>query len=91
MTLNTPIVEYSDTNSVTISVSVDQSDIANVSVGMEATVNISDAGRYDGTVTAISPVSQSDSRSSVYYTVTVTLTGDLSEISSNLTATVMIG
>lgn len=91
LTVNMPIIEYSDTETVTVSVSVDQSDIANVSVGAAAIVNISNLGRYDGTVTSISPVSQSDSRSSVYYTVTVTLSGDLSEISSNLTATVMIG
>ena len=87
--VNMPYLVYSDSSNVTVSVSVDQSYIAQISVNDSATVMISELGTYEGTVTSINPVSQSDSRSSVYYSVEVTLKGDVSAVTSNLTATVM--
>ena len=44
-----------------------------------------------GTVTSINPVSASSSRSSVTYSVVVELTGDVSELSQNLSASVYFG
>lgn len=87
------IMAYSNQEEVTISVSVPQDSIASLTVGEEVAVMISDteSGVYDGKVTMINPVASSDSRTSVYYTVEVTLTGDLSGLSSNLTATVLFG
>ena len=87
--VNMPYLVYSDSSNVTVTVSVDQSYIARVSVRDKATVMISELGTYGGTVTSINPVSESDSRSSVYYSVVVTLEGDVSDVTSNLTATVM--
>ena len=84
-----PYLVYSDTNNVTVTVSVEQSYIAQLTVGDAATVMISDLGTYDGVITSINPVSQSNSRSSIYYSVIVTLSGDVSGVTSNLTATVM--
>ena len=84
-----PYLVYSDSSNVTVSVSVDQSYISQISVGDRATVIISELGTYEGTVTSINPVSQSDSRTSVYYSVVVTLEGDVSAVTSNLTASVM--
>lgn len=84
-----PYLVYSDSSNVTVNVSVDQSYIAQIAVKDKATVMISELGTFEGTVTSINPVSQSDSRSSVYYSVEVTLTGDVSAVTSNLTATVM--
>ena len=84
-----PYLVYSDSSNVTVTVSVDQSYIAQISVGDRATVMIRELGTYEGTVTSINPVSQSDSRTSVYYSVVVTLEGDVSAVTSNLTASVM--
>lgn len=89
--VNMPYLVYSDSSSVTVTVSVEQTYIAELEVGEDATVMISGLGTYDGTITSINPVSQSDSRSSIYYSVIVTLNGDVSEVTSNLTATVMFG
>lgn len=84
-----PYLVYSDSSNVTVTVSVEQSYIAELSVGDKASVVISGLGTYEGVITSINPVSQSDSRSSIYYSVIVTLSGDVSDVTSNLTATVM--
>ena len=47
-----------------------------------------EAGTFDGIVTEINPVSNSFGRSSVTYTVTVPLSGDVSTLSANITARV---
>ena len=54
-------------------------------------VIISDYGNYNGVIESINPVSSSDSRTSVTYTVDVALDGDVSDLSANLTATVIFG
>lgn len=88
---NMPYLVYTDSSNVTVTVSVDQAYIAQLSVGDSATVVVSEAGTYQGEITSINPVSQSTSRSSIYYSVELTLSGDLSGVTSNLTATVMFG
>lgn len=88
---DTMVTAYSNPETVTIAASVDQSDIANISIGEDAYVVIEEYGNYDGTVTTINPVTQADSRTSVTYQVTVTLTGDISNLDSNLTAYVYFG
>lgn len=89
--LERPLVAYIDTQSVTISVGVEQADISKIEVGSQATASIDELGTYEGIVISINPISSSDSRSSVSYEVIVTLTGDLTGLESNLTATVIIG
>lgn len=85
------ILAYSNPETVTVAASVDQSDIAKVNVGDSAYVVINEYGNYNGTVISINPVSSSNSKSSVTYTVTVELEGDMSSLESNLTAYVYIG
>jgi hypothetical protein len=82
---------YSNPEKISVSVSVSQDYIAQLYVGESATVIIDEYGQYTGTIQTINPVSSSDSRTSVSYTVTVTLEGDVSDLSANLTATVMFG
>ncbi len=89
--LTMPYLVYSDSSNVSVTVSVDQSYIAELTVGDKASVIINELGTYEGRITSINPVSESGSRSSVYYSVFVTLSGDVSEVTSNLTATVMFG
>lgn len=73
---------------LTVTVSVDQADIAKLKVGDRAMVMSEEAGTYQGVVTSINPVSSSDSRSSVTYSVVVTLTGNTGQLSSNETVSV---
>ncbi|TCL60952.1 HlyD family secretion protein [Kineothrix alysoides] len=85
------LLAYSDPETVTVAASVDQADIAPVNVGDSAYVVISEYGSYEGTVISINPVSSSDSKSAVTYTVTVELSGDMSNLESNLTSYVYLG
>lgn len=82
---------YSNPAEVTVSVSVSQDDIAKLAVGDTATVMISEAGNYTGTITTINPVAASDSRTAVTYTVQLSIEGDVSAIEANQTANVIFG
>ena len=88
---DTLVIAYSNPETVTITAQVDQSDIARISIGEEAYVMVSGYGNYEGSVTMLDPVTQADSRTSVTYQVTVTLSGDISDLTSNLTAYVYFG
>ncbi len=85
------LMAYSDPETVTVSASVSQSDIAAVAVGDSAYVMVNGYGNYEGTVLSINPITQSQSKSSVTYQVTVDLEGDISGLESNLTAYVYFG
>ena len=88
---DTLAIAYSNPETVTITAQVDQSDIAKISIGEEAYIMVSGYGNYEGSVTMLNPVTQADSRTSVTYQVTVTLSGDVSNLTSNLTAYVYFG
>ena len=88
---DTLVIAYSNPETVTITAQVDQSDIAGISIGEEAYVMVSGYGNYEGNVTMLNPVTQADSRTSVTYQVTVTLSEDVSDLTSNLTAYVYFG
>lgn len=85
------IFAYSNDDELSVSVSVSQEDIAKLTVGEAAQIMFEEQGNYEGVVETINPVSSSDSRTSVTYTVTVAIDGDVSALSSNLTATVIFG
>lgn len=85
------VVAYSNPETVSVSASVDQSDIAKIAIGDSVYVAVSEYGNYQGRVTVINPVTQAQSRSLVTYQVTVTLEGDVSTLDSNLTAYVYFG
>ncbi len=85
------IFAYSNPKQLSVSVSVSQNDIAKLSVGEKATVLIEEHGSYSGIIETINPVSASNSRTSVTYTVTVNLQGDVSGLEANLTANVIFG
>ena len=85
------IFMYSNPNKLTISVSVDQADIAKLTVGDECYA-LSDSVGAKGVITEINPVSSSDSVTSVYYSVTVTVTSEedsTSTLSQNDSVTVL--
>ena len=80
-----------------MTVSVDQADIAKLTVVDSAYVQSSGNGGYTGVITAIDPVSSSDSRTSVTYSVTVKITTEdeenenSSSRSANESVTVIFG
>ncbi len=86
------ILSYSDTSEMTVTVSVDQTDIAKLNVGDGAyLVSASDGGAYEGVITSIDPVTSSTSRTNITYNVTVEVTGDTEGLTSNETVTVVFG
>ena len=88
LTDDTMVMAYSNPDTVTVTVAIDQSDIASLTIGDQATVAIEGFDDFTGKITQIEPTSSSSSRSSVTYNVTVTLDGDVSGLDVNLTALV---
>ena len=91
LTEETVVVAFSNPDTVSVSVQVDEADIASISIGEEAVAVVSGYGTCTGTVKEINPISQSDSRSSVTYSVTVELEKGDGNLESNLSASVYFG
>lgn len=85
------VVAYSNKEEVTVTVSVNQTEIASINVGDSAVATVSNYGTYQGIVKKINPVSTSSSKTSVTYDVTILLEGDVSALSANQTTTVVFG
>ena len=85
------LMAYSDADTIQVTASVDQADIAKIEVGETAAIVMEDYDTYTGVVTQINPVSASESRASVSYSVVLELEGDISELSANITANVYFG
>lgn len=86
---DTPVVSYYDTDTVSIILEVDQEDIASLSVGDTAEVTLTGAGQLEGMITekSIEPESGT-SRTSVKYTVTVSIDNTDGRLSDGMSATV---
>lgn len=84
---------YTMTNpeQMTVTVSVDQDNIAAVSVGDEVMVVSTENGMFGGVVESVNPISTSSSQSSVTYSVQVLMTGNYQALSNNETVTVYFG
>lgn len=91
LTSDRVIYMYSDTQEMSVTVSVSQADIAKLAVGDEAYIMDTGGNGYSGVITAINPVTASDSRTNVTYNVTVSLAGDTSALTSNQSVTVIFG
>ena len=93
LTSDVVVFVYSNPKELTVTVSVDQSDIAKLTVGDSAYVQSSAGSGYTGVITAIDPVSSSDSRTSVTYSVTVQINVEDEEdsLSANESVTVVFG
>lgn len=93
LTSDAVVFVYSNPKELTVTVSVDQSDIAKLTVGDSAYVQSSAGSGYTGVITAIDPVSSSDSCTSVTYSVTVQVNVEDEEdsLSANESVTVVFG
>ncbi|MBQ7924697.1 MAG: HlyD family efflux transporter periplasmic adaptor subunit [Lachnospiraceae bacterium] len=87
LTSGATVFTYSNPEEMTVTVSVDQSLIADITVGDKAYVN----GTYEGVVSEINPISEAESYTDVTYDVIVTLSGDLGDLTSNETVMVTFG
>ena len=85
------IFMYSNPDEMTVTVSVGQSDIAKIALEDCVYIQSTEYGGFDGVVTEIHPVSNSDSRTNVTYSVVVTFQGEDFEIPANKSVTVMFG
>ena len=93
LTSDAVVFVYSNPKELTVTVSVDQSDITKLTVGDSAYVQSSAGSGYTGVITAIDPVSSSSSRTSVTYSVTVQINVEDEEdsVSANESVTVVFG
>lgn len=97
LTSDAVVFVYSNPRELTVTVSVDQADIAKLTVSDSAYVQSSANGGFTGEITAIDPVSFSDSRTSVTYSVTVKIMTEdeenenSSSLSANESVTVIFG
>lgn len=85
------IFMYSNPAEMTVTVSVDQADISKIALGDSVYIQSSEQGSFEGIVTAIDPVSNSGSRTSVTYNVTVQFMGDSTSLGANGSVTVIFG
>lgn len=91
MSSGSTIFMYNNPNEMIVTVSVDQKDIAAIEVGGEAYIEAGEYGSFRGSVTQVNPVSSSDSRTNVTYSVTVALTDEAGELPTNETVAVIFG
>ena len=91
LTADSPVIAYMDTETASVTASVSQDYISEVAIGMSASAIFESAGTYSGTVVSVNPQTQSSSRSSVSYSVTISLEGDVSGLGQNLSCTVYLG
>ena len=89
------IFMYSNPEEMTVTVSVDQAYISRVALDDAVYIQSSEFGGFEGSVIEINPVSNSDSRTNVTYTVTVKFRGETegnsSGIGANESVTVVFG
>ena len=84
------ILTYGDLTAMTVTVSVDQSDVAKIKPGDAALVASQKGAMLDGVVKSVNPVSNSESRNNVTYGVTVEVNG-VGALGSNESVTVVFG
>lgn len=85
---NSVVFMYSNPEKMDITVSVEQEDIGKLSVGDSAYVQSDEAGIFEGIVAEINPITGSDSRTNITYSVTVSLTTESEGLSTNETVAV---
>ena len=84
------VVAYRNAEDISVTVSVSQDDINKLSVGDKAQVMVENYGTFEGQITYLNPISNSESRTNITYEVVVDLNGkNISSLKENLTATVI--
>lgn len=82
---------YSNPEEMTVTVSVNQTDIAGIALDDKVYIQTEEHGAREGVVTKIDPVSGSDSRTDVTYNVVVKFTDGPGEVSANESVIAIFG
>lgn len=82
---------YSNPEEMTVTVSVNQTDIADIALEEKVYIQTEEHGAFEGVVTKIDPVSDSDSRTNVTYSVVVKFIGDMEAVPANESAIAVFG
>lgn len=82
---------YSNPKEMTVTVSVSQEDIGSIALEDRVYIQTSGYGGYEGTVEKVNPISDSDSRTNVAYSVVVKFKGDTAAVPANESVTVIFG
>lgn len=85
------IFVYSNPEEMTVTVSVNQTDIAGIALEDKVYIQTEEHGGLEGVVTKINPISESDNRTNVAYSVVVRLTGDTAAVSTNESVMAVFG
>lgn len=91
LTSEAVVFMYSNSEEMTVTVSVDQADISKIALGDAVYIQSGESGGFQGNVTEVNPVSESGSRTSVTYDVKVTFDGESGMLSANESVTVIFG
>lgn len=91
LTAESIIFVYSNPEEMTVTVSVGQEDIAGICLEDRVYIQAGEYGGFEGVVEKVNPVSDSDSRTNVTYSVVVRSTGDAASIPANESVTVVFG
>lgn len=89
LSADTAIATYSDAEAVTMTVAVSQEDVSEITIGDIVLIELTAYGEeeFSGTVSGID-TSTSSGSSTVSYNVTVTFTGDISKVYTDMTGNV---
>lgn len=82
---------YSNPEEMTVTVSVKQENIADISLDDKVYIQTEKNRGFEGIVAKVNPISNSDSRTNVTYSVVVKFTGDTAGVSVNESVTVVFG
>lgn len=85
------IFMFSNSQEMTVAVSIDQTDISKVSLNDSVYIQTAEFGGFEGTVKEVNVISDSESRTNVTYTVIVQFDRNASEIGANESVTVIFG
>lgn len=91
LTSESVVFVYSNPEEMTVAVSVGQEDIAKIALGDEVYIQTGEYGGFEGIVEEIYPVSDSESRTNVTYSVVIRFTGDTTAVPANESVTVVFG
>lgn len=82
---------YSNPEEMTVTVSVNQSDIAGIALEDKVYIQTEEQCALEGVVEKIDPIADSDSRTNVTYSVVVKLVGGATEVSANESVMAVFG
>ena len=91
LTSEATVFMYSNPKEMSVTVSVDQTSISSVALNDSVYIQSGEYGGFEGVVTEINPISNSESRTNVTYNITVKFVGDSTEVPANESVTVIFG